>query len=119
MNSAHLARELSELACIINTSDSQITYPSITNGTTVFYAAVQVNGGNITAYKNAVTASVAVVGVPVLIADDFTGCEVFTDGVPVGSIDNTLLRHFMAGSGTANQAQIRARLDAFYTARGL
>ncbi len=98
--------------------DGGMAGPQITNATDVFYGAVVLAGGNRTLYKNATT-NVSAFAAPALVANDFYGCNMNVDGSPVGSTEDSYLRHFMAGAGTANQTQIQARLNTFYTARGL
>ena len=98
--------------------DGGMVNPQITNVTSTFYTAIVLTGGNKILYKNATTNTVAFAA-PVLINLDFFGCNASVDGAPVGSAEDSYLRHFMAGAGTANQTTIQSRLNTFYAARGL
>ncbi len=109
--------EGASLAGYVN-NDGLEAAPSVINGTQTFYSAVVLNAGTATLYKNAATNAVAILD-PVLSDLDFYGANLNLDGGTGGAAEDAYLRHFMAGSGTANQAQIRARLDTFYAARGL
>lgn len=84
-----------------------------------FYTAGVINGGNLTSYANAVT-DVVTPALPLILPTlDFFGCDANGDGSGIGSGGDAYFRHFMAGAGTANQEQIRTRLNTFYTTRGL
>jgi len=104
----------------INFDGVTSTTPGIVNGTTTYYLANVIVGGNYTIYKNAVTNSLSADAATILTNLDFYGCDFsYSDGSPASSFDNALLRHFMAGNGTANQTEIQTRLNTFYSSRGL
>jgi hypothetical protein len=54
-----------------------------------------------------------------LVNLSFFGAGINADGVPNLGSNNSFFRHFMAGSGSADQTEIMNRLNTFYAARGL
>jgi hypothetical protein len=108
-----------ELAVIVN-ADNAVTYPNVINTDFSYHAVGVIFGGNWIIYRNAATQSIPIDGgSPALVSYDFYGADVNADGAPSGYGGDAYLRHFMAGAGTANQTNIQARLNTFYTARGL
>jgi hypothetical protein len=84
-----------------------------------FYAAGVIHGGSLTSYANTITDTVAPTLPLILPTYDFFGLDANGEGTSIGAAGDSYFRHFMAGAGDANQAQIRSRLETFYTARGL
>lgn len=105
---------------VLNYDGTSMAFPGIINVTSVYYHAFEVNSGNSKVYKNLDIDTFGFNGPGILPTSDLYGADMsYEDGSPYGSYDDAILRHFMAGSGTANQTTILARLNTFYTSRGL
>lgn len=117
--SSAIFRNSTELSSYMNyDANGADPVPLIDNGVTTFFTAAVINGGNITLFKDAANNTVAA-GTILLPDLDFYGGDINIDGASGGYNGNSYIRHFMAGSGTVNVGQIRARMGVFYAARGL
>jgi hypothetical protein len=99
--------------------DNQPDLPYIITGDLSYYGAVKINSGNLTLYKNSNNDTVPAEPPVGLVNLSFFGAGINADGVPNLGSNNSFFRHFMAGSGSADQTEIMNRLNTFYAARGL